>query len=73
MGRYSFSSYMFQYIAYKQEINIQFYWKLHQNIISIIHLETDEVGLTDETKNRILHKLYALSSIHDLVYNFATY
>lgn len=42
-----------------------------QNIISIIHLETGEHGLTEVTTERILNKLYALSAIHDLVYTFA--
>lgn len=44
-----------------------------QNVISIIGLETGEHGFNTQTEERILNKLYALSAIHDLVYNFASY
>lgn len=44
-----------------------------QNVISIIHLETGEQGLTELAKERIFHKLYALSAIHDLIYNHVSF
>lgn len=39
-----------------------------QNIISIIHIETDSGGFTEATRHKILNKLHALSAVHDVVY-----
>lgn len=41
-----------------------------QNMISIIQMETDREGYTEEANRRILNKLYSISSVHDIVYNF---
>lgn len=40
-----------------------------QTMISIIQLETDWKGYTEEAVRRILNKLYSISSVHDIVYN----
>lgn len=39
-----------------------------QNIISIIHLETEQYGYTEHTRERILNKLFSMSAVHDVVY-----
>ena len=63
-------------VALKDELNRELHHRIKNNlqtIISVINLETSERNFSEAAKNRIVNKLYAFSSVHDIVYDFGDF